>query len=57
MVSNNIGLARVDVQGTTIDAMLITKNDKQEVDFIDDNNFIDDKVSDEDYSNNEYNDD
>ena len=37
--------------------MLITKNDKQEVDFIDDNNFIDDKVSDEDYSNNEYNDD
>ena len=37
--------------------MLITKNDKQEVDFIDDNDFIDDKVSDEDYSNNEYNDD
>ena len=57
MVSNNIGLARVDVQGTTIDAMLITKNDKQEVDFIDDNDFIDDKVSDEDYSDNEYNDD
>ena len=37
--------------------MLITKNDKQEVDFIDDNDFIDDKVSDEDYSDNEYNDD
>ena len=37
--------------------MLITKNDKQEVDFIDDDDFIDDKVSDEDYSNNEYNDD
>nr|POE95835.1 hypothetical protein CFP56_40148 [Quercus suber] len=56
-VSDNIGLARADVQGTIIDAMLIAENDKQEGDFIDDNDFIDDQVSNEDYSDNEYNDD
>ena len=57
VVSDNIGLARADVQGTAIDAMLIAENDKQEGDFIDDNDFIDDEVSNEDYSDNEYNDD
>ena len=57
VVSGNIGLARVDVQGTTIDTMLIAENDKKEGDFIDDNDFIDDEVSDADYSDNEYNDD
>ena len=34
--------------------MLITKNDKQEGDFINDNDFINEEVNDEDYSDNEY---
>uniref|UniRef100_A0A7N2N0X3 DUF4218 domain-containing protein n=1 Tax=Quercus lobata TaxID=97700 RepID=A0A7N2N0X3_QUELO len=54
VVSDNISLARAGVQGTTIDAILIAENEKQEGDFIDDNDFIDDEVSDEDYSDNEY---
>nr|POE45680.1 hypothetical protein CFP56_05570 [Quercus suber] len=54
--SDNIGLARPDVQGTTIDAMVIEENEKQDGDFIDDNDFIDDEVNDEEYSNDEYND-
>ena len=56
-VSDNIGLARADVQGTTIDTMVIAENDKQEGDFIYDNDFINDEVSDEDYSDSEYKDD
>ena len=55
--SDNIGLARPDVQGTTIDAMVIEENEKQDGDFINDNDFINDEVSDEEYSDNEYNDD
>ena len=35
--------------------MVIKKNEKQDGDFIDENDFIDDEVSDEEYSNNEYN--
>ena len=50
--SDNIGLARLDVQGTTIDAMVIKENEKQDGDFIDDNDFINDEVSDEEYSDN-----
>ena len=57
VVFDNIGLARADVQGTTIDTMFIAENDKQEGDFIDDNDFIDEEVSDEDYSDSEYNND
>ena len=55
--SDNISLARPDVQGTTIDAMVIEEIEKQDGDFIDDNDFIDDEVSDEEYSDNEYNED
>ena len=55
--SDSIGLARPDVQGTTIDAMVIEENEKQDGDFIKDNDFINDEVSDEEYSDNEYNDD
>ena len=57
VASDNIGLARPDVQGTTIDAMVIEENEKKDGDFIDDNDFIDDEVSDEEYNDNEYNDD
>ena len=56
-VFDNIGLVRANVERTTIDAMIIAEKDLQEGDFIDDNDFIDDKVNDEDYSDNEYNDD
>ena len=56
-VFDNIGLVWANVEGTTIDAMIIAEKDLQEGDFIDDNDFIDDKVNDEDYSDNEYNDD
>ena len=56
-VFDNIGLVWANVEGTTIDAMIIAEKDLQERDFIDDNDFIDDKVNDEDYSDNEYNDD
>ena len=35
--------------------MVIAENEKQDGDFIDENDFIDDEVSDEEYSNNEYN--
>ena len=54
---SNIGLVRANVEGTTLDAMIIVEKDLQEGDFIDDNDFIDDEVNDEDYSDNEYNDD
>ena len=37
--------------------MFIAENDKQEGDFIDDNDFIDEEVGDEDYSDSEYNND
>ncbi|XP_075665463.1 uncharacterized protein LOC142635141 [Castanea sativa] len=57
--SDNIGLARPDVQGITIDAMVIKENEKAvNGDFIDDNDFIDDDYdNNEEYSDNEYNDD
>ena len=54
--SDNIGLARPNVQGTTIDVIVIGEKEKQDGDFIDDNDFIDDEVSDEEYSNEEYSD-
>ena len=42
MVSDNIGLAQADVEGTAFNASIIVKKDLQEGDFIDDNDFIDD---------------
>lgn len=54
-ISDNISLARVDVEGTILDAMIIAEKDLQEGDFIDDNDFIDDEFNNEDYRENEYN--
>lgn len=51
-VSDNIGLAWAHVEGTTLNALIITEKDLQEVDFIVDNDFIDNEFSDEDYSGN-----
>ena len=50
MVSDNIGLAQADVEGTAFDASIIIEKDLQEGDFVDDNDFIDDEFSDEEYN-------
>lgn len=57
VVSDNLGWARDDVEGMTIDASIIAQRDLHEVDNLDDCEFIDDESNNEDANEDEYTDD
>ena len=54
VVSDNLGQARDDVEGMTIDASIIAKRDCHEVNNLDDYEFIDDESNTEDDNEDEY---
>ncbi|XP_075658683.1 uncharacterized protein LOC142628479 [Castanea sativa] len=57
VVSDNLGWARDDVEGMTIDASIIAQRDLHEVANLDDCEFIDDESNNEDANEDEYTDD
>ena len=54
VLSDNLGWARDDVEGMTIDASIIAKRDCHEVNNLDDYEFIDDESNTEDDNEDEY---
>ena len=57
VVSDNLGWARDDVEGMTIDASIIAKRDIHEMDNLDDYEFIDNESDNEDDNEDEYTED
>ncbi|KAK9999241.1 hypothetical protein SO802_018844 [Lithocarpus litseifolius] len=57
VVSDNLGWARDDVEGMTIDASIIAERDLHEVNNLDDCEFIDDEFDNEDDNEDEYTED
>ena len=56
-MSDNLGWARDDVEGMTIDASIIAKRDIHEMDNLDDYEFIDNESDNEDDNEDEYTED
>ena len=57
VVNDNLGYARDDVEGMTIDASIIAEKDLHEVNNLDDCEFIDDESNNEDDNEDEYTED